>query len=433
MPSFSYGFAPGQSSSGSVTIPKRALNVTVTVAGARGGNGGSDANGPGGGGGNGRAGTFTLPYREESHILSVYLGQSGSTGQSGPPGGKSRAPGGSGGTNTLNGGRGGRDSLGGGWSGCGGGGGGASYVSDTAAGGVIIVAGGGGGGGGGSWNVGGQSALAPYDWSGWSTSQGAMSLSFAAGGDGANNPYDGGGGGGGGGGMAPAADGGQYGTDNNSGGRRGEAGISAILGGFIQTIESTFQNDGNGVASISYDEADWIPNSFSINNLTGADPNKNVIVATGVPISGINIPIDVMSKTTGVQVRKTGTTSWGDNVTGIIDGESFDVRFKTPNSGGPGDLGYSVTTSCQVCAGLTAEPNDQVCASFTVTTRDPDITPDAFEWTPSESNTPSANTDIQSNSITVSGFEIPLAIKSNYPIQVMINNDGVWRDVQSIS
>ena len=162
MPTFSYGFSPGQSSSGSVTIPKRALNVTVTVAGAKGGNGGSDSGGPGGNGGNGRGGTFTLPYRTSSHILSVYCGTKGSNGQSGPPGGKPRSPGGSGGTSTLNGGRGGRDSLGGGWSGCGGGGGGGSYVTDSAAGTAIICAAGGGGGGGGSWNRSGQNATDPY-------------------------------------------------------------------------------------------------------------------------------------------------------------------------------------------------------------------------------------------------------------------------------
>jgi len=183
MPSFSFGFASGQSSSGNVTIPKRALNVTVTVAGARGGPGGSDAGGPGGSGGNGRAGTFTLPYRTTSHILSVYCGDKGGTGQSGPPGGKARATKGQGGTSTLDGGRGGRDSLGGGWSGCGGGGGGGSYVYDDAAGTAIICAAGGGGGGGGSWNRGGQNATDPYEFSGWTDPV----MLFAPGGDGAKS------------------------------------------------------------------------------------------------------------------------------------------------------------------------------------------------------------------------------------------------------
>ena len=427
MPTYSYGFSPGQSSSGSVTIPKRALNVTVTVAGAKGGNGGSDAGGPGGNGGNGRGGTFTLPYRTSSHILSVYCGTKGSNGASGPPGGKGRAPGGDGGAATLDGGRGGRDSLGGGWSGCGGGGGGGSYVTDDAAGTAIICAAGGGGGGGGSWNRGGQNALDPYEFSGWTDPV----MLFAAGDDGANCPYDGGGGGGGGGGTDPAADGGTYGTDNNRGGRRGESGQSSLLGGFIDEIIDTFENDGDGYAVIEYTEADWIPDAFTIQSITGADPNTNVIVDTGIGISGVNVPVDVFAST-NVQVRKTGTTSWGSKLTSMTTSDSFDVRYKTPNSGGPDNMGYEVESSGTVCVGLSDEEADQVCASFTVTTRAPDRTPNEFEFDDSLENTPLANINIQSNQLTVQGFEVPLTIKSNYPIEVMINGDGIWREVEQI-
>ena len=71
--------------------------------------------------------------------------------------------------------------------------------------------------------------------------------------------------------------------------------------------------------------------------------------------------------------------------------------------------------------------------SFTVR----DETPDAFEWTTSDTNAP-PNTMIESNSISIKGFsptqyvDNKLPIKSNYPIQVMVNGDGVWRDVQQI-
>ena len=416
-------------SGSTITIPKRALNVTVTLAGAKGGDGGADANGPGGSGGNGRVGTFTLPYREESHDLTVYLGQKGSNGASGPPGGKARAPGGAGGTNTLDGGKGGRDSLGGGWSGCGGGGGGGSYVYDSAAESAIICAAGGGGGGGGSWNVGGQNAKTPYTFSGWTE----IPMEFAAGGNGANNPYDGGGGGGGGGGTSPAADGGQYGTDNNSGGKRGESGQSSILAGFVLSVDDESTNDGDGYASISYVDADWIPDDFSIGDIVDAEPNTNVIVATDIDVGGINVPIVVWSDSDGVQVRKGGTTSWGSSISGMVDGDTFDVRFKTPNSGGPDNMGYEVTTSdLQVNLGLPDEPDDVKSATFSVTTRAPDRTPDAFEFFDSIENSALVNQNLESNQLIIEGFEVPLTIKSNYPIEVMVNGDGIWRNVEEI-
>jgi len=427
MPTYSFD----KDNQGSVTIPKRALNVTVTLAGAKGGNGGSDANGPGGSGGDGRGGIFTLPYKNESYTLAVYIGTKGGNGQSGPPGGKARAPKGQGGNDDLDGGRGGRDSLGGGWSGCGGGGGGGSYVTSTLTGtspaGPIICAAGGGGGGGGSWNRQGQNAKDPYEFSAWTTAP----MLFAAGGNGKNCPYDGGGGGGGGGGTDPAADGGQYGTDNNVGGKRGESGQSSILGGFIDTVVEEFQNDGDGYAVIEYEEADWIPDDFTIQSVTNAEPNSNVVVDTGIGIAGVNIPVSVFASA-NTQLRKTGTNSWGSTLSDMTTSDSFDVRYKTPNSGGPYGGGYEVESTGSVCVGLSDEEADQVCASFTVTTRSPDLTPDEFGFNDSLENTVFVNTNLESNQIEVKGFEVSLPIKSNYPIQVMVNGDGIWRNVEEI-
>lgn len=67
-----------------------------------------------------------------------------------------------------------------------------------------------------------------------------------------------------------------------------------------------------------------------------------------------------------------------------------------------------------------------------------DETPNGFTFTDSDENTPLNNQNRQSNTVTINGFgptQYPnnqLPIKSNYPIEVQVNADGVWRSVQEI-
>jgi hypothetical protein len=42
------------------------------------------------------------------------------------------------------------------------------------------------------------------------------------------------------------------------------------------------------------------------------------------------------------------------------------------------------------------------------------------------------NQNLESNQLIIEGFEVPLTIKSNYPIEVMVNGDGIWRNVEEI-
>lgn len=66
-----------------------------------------------------------------------------------------------------------------------------------------------------------------------------------------------------------------------------------------------------------------------------------------------------------------------------------------------------------------------------------DETPNAFEWDDKLDCAPPGSLQ-ESNTITINGFgptQYPnsyLPIKSNYPVQVMVNGDGIWRDVESI-
>ena len=69
------------STTNNISVPSRATNIEVVIAGARGGSGGSDAGGPGGAGAQGRAGRFSLP--DGAKDLDFYIGSRGNGGTSG--------------------------------------------------------------------------------------------------------------------------------------------------------------------------------------------------------------------------------------------------------------------------------------------------------------------------------------------------------------
>lgn len=426
--------APGESTS--VTIPKRAIDVVVQLAAAKGGNGGSDSGGGGGGGGKGRKGTFELnsPQLEE-YTLTISAGGKGGNGGSG--GGCCAGGGGGGYPSGGNGGNTGPN----GWSGGGAGGGGASRLSGS--GGpfgtfkVLAVAGGGGGGGGGSWDTGtAGSGGNGKNWLVWSSDDGTMSANLNPGNGGGANGNDGGGGGGGGGGVGPGGGGGGSGNDKTSKSSGGAGGGSYYQAGVFADITEVGTNNGQGYASVSFTYGDWIPDQFSItpqNPLTynsgteGPSPGDTVF-SDYFTISGINLPIEVTASQ-GASIQKSGQNTWSNTLI-VVDGDSVRVRYTTPTSGGLADAGYAVTYDIVVSAGLLdEEPNDVVSATWQITTRNPDITPDDFGWTNSIQNTPQNNQNIESETITITGFEVPLEITSNQDIEVMINNDGIWRSL----
>lgn len=425
---------PGESSS--VTIPKRALDVVVQLAAAKGGNGGSDSGGGGGGGGKGRKGTFELNSpQEEEYTLVISAGGNGGNGGSG--GG---CCGGGGGGGFPSGGNGGNTGPNG-WSGGGAGGGGATQLAGsggpfgTAK--VLAVAGGGGGGGGGSWDTGTAGGGGNgKNWLVWSNDDGTMFSNLNPGNGGGANGNDGGGGGGGGGGVGPGGGGGGSGNDKSSKSSGGGGGGSYYQAGVFADITNTGTNNGQGYASVSFIYGDWIPDQFSItpqNPLTynsgteGPSPGETVI-SDYFSITGINLPIEVTASE-GATLQKSGQTTWSSTLV-VVDGDDVRVRYTTPTSGGIADAGYAVTYDIVVSAGLLdEEPNDVVSATWQITTRDPDITPDSFGWTNSTQNTPLNNQNIESETIVITGFEVPLEITSNQDIEVMINNDGIWRSL----
>ena len=416
-------------------IPKRAQQVTVTLAAAKGGTGGNDSGASGGDGGKGRGSTSVLPFRELPYVITISPGSNGGIGtDNGKVGGGGGALGGAGYPAGGNGGHSGPS----GWSGGGGGGGGATIATDSFWGDVIIIAGGGGGGGGSSWDTGKASNGGDGSaWTSWNpATSGAIGLNLNPGDAGAQNPYDGGGGGGGGGGAGLlGGGGGSFGTDKNAVAGGGGGGSSYFRVGAIQEITNNFVNNSSGWGDVTYIPSDWIPDAFTITpqNPTPKPGPGDTAYSDFFTITGINYPVIVLVETAGAQIQKSGTSTWSTSLP-ASNGDAFRLRFKTPTSGGVNDAGYSLVSTIIVKAGLIDdEPDDVISADWEVTTRDPDITPDPFSWSDSTENTPALNSNIESENIVITDFEIPLEIKSNYPIQVQIGNDGVWRDVGQIT
>ena len=226
-----------------ISVPSRATDIEVVIAGARGGNGGNDANGGGGEGAQGRAGRFTLP--DGGKDLDFYIGYRGNGGGSG-----NQNVGGSKGNNPGANGAGGNGGGAGqnGWSGGGGGGGAASWIANN--GNRIIIAAGGGGGGGGSLNRGGDSGRNRNPGVGLGFGQGNVD-NLGSGGAGLTKNGDGGGGGGGGGG-APGGGGGPEGQDNSHGGRAGSGGASAMNPAEATLDGNGWLHDGDGYGYLKY-------------------------------------------------------------------------------------------------------------------------------------------------------------------------------------
>ena len=240
------------------TFPSISIaDVEITVAAARGGEGGDDSAGPGGHSGHGSAGKFYFKNNPDwlGKTVEIYTGQVGNDGTSGNdnsfgaggsvPGESPKGAGGRGGAAGET-----------GWSGGGGGGGGSSYIED-ADNNVFIAAGAGSGGGGGSNHVGGQGGASATSWTGRT---GPLTVKHGRNGQDKGSGDGGGGGGGGGGFVIPGdlgAAGGEAGTDNSHGGRRGDAGKSAYDQSRIMHIynsgsEINFPSNSNGYVNLKY-------------------------------------------------------------------------------------------------------------------------------------------------------------------------------------
>ena len=264
-------------------------NLEMVIGAGGGGSGGRDGGGPGGPGGRGRVGRLLFPDTVaddlKGNLLKFKIGRGGNGGGSGS--GPRSGPG-SGGvvTDSGDGGRGGTAGARG-WSGAGGGGGAATYVQTPV--GKLIVAGGGGGGGGGSHHAGGDAGAVGLSWSAYNGY-----LPMTSGDQGGDKGGGDGGGGGGGGGGSNGGEGGRSGQDRSHGGGTGAGGGSRYNSNFVGSVPQSWENTGDGFASIKY---------------TGYT-SQSVTTVTNTTLSGTTTDtLTIKSDSVGVQTCQCKITS----------------------------------------------------------------------------------------------------------------------------
>jgi hypothetical protein len=370
------------------------LDVTFTLKGAGGGGGGhpddvdKDYSGGNGTAGDGVSGTIRVNAGDK---WNVYVGGGGLRGLSWYLGGL----GGLGGPSKggYHGGAGGRQGTTGQSSG-GGGGGGASLItingSDS-----IIAAGGGGGGGEGANSSGGSG-------SGFSTSQ---LSSTTYGGSGATAIADGGGGGGGGGGLRGGA-GGAFG-ENDTGGRggyRGESTLSSLTGPAI---------------SIAGGHAGGLGGSGDITNNTNGGNGSFTIDAIVLPTSRYK---GIYTKDAGTwkqpvpSVKYNG--SWTQIQEGYVKNNGSWVKVYPPKvSVDITDYNVSDTSyGSPVAWNNSFELITKAQPEPTRSTPNPFVFSNQFNL--------AVSTPAVSNTVTISGINVPVTITAIYNAYISINGNA---------
>ncbi len=184
---------------------------------------------------------------------------------------------------------------------------------------------------------------------------------------------------------------------------------------------------------------DGTPNNFSINSVSGLEPNALTQIYVGV-ISGIDQPITAFGGA-GVQVSTNGS-SWSSGSISVVNGNQFWVRatspaFNTDPSGLTNTASFSATVG-------------PLTRTFSLTTRAPDVN-ETFNLPNEDDRVPYPDIDtivtppddpaqqyISSNTLSVDDIEIPVEIRTNNSnAQVRIKSSGAssfgsWRDVRSI-
>ena len=162
-------------------------------------------------------------------------------------------------------------------------------------------------------------------------------------------------------------------------------------------------------------------------NVTAYDPPSGTISINNTsPLQNVDsVTVSWTSSGNGGGVQLIGSFAGGTAPTSV--GNNDDHTF-TPTTAG---VNYKLKLKVTNGAGESyTTPN--------VTYQVRDETPSGINFDDSTDNTPLNRTNRESETITVKDFgptqytDNKLPIKSNYPIQVQINGDGVWRDVEQI-
>jgi hypothetical protein len=179
--------------------------------------------------------------------------------------------------------------------------------------------------------------------------------------------------------------------------------------------------------------------TLSASNVAGSAPSKSVTVTVypkpeidSFTISSTDI---LQGNTLTAQWQTTGST------TVVLSGSSgafLAGQFPPSNVDADGSYSWTAGEGGSYTIKLTAynelEVKEEKILSFTVR----DETPNDFEWEDKTEISLLERLNQESETITINGFgptqyslsELP--IKSNYPIEVMVNGDGIWRNVEEI-
>ena len=220
------------------------------------------------------------------------------------------------------------------------------------------------------------------------------------------------------------------------------AGETVALSWTTDLAESASIDQGIGQVGIEFGAVNVSPTVTTTYTLTATNSNGSTtqqVTITVYPLPVIDTftvaPNNLLS---GESLTATWTTTGASEV--VLSGSSgaFPAgQFPPSNLAVDGNYTWNSGSGGLYTLKLTAynplEVKDEQIISFTVR----DETPNAFEWGDKLDCTPPGSLQ-ESDTITINGFgptsyiNSNLPIKSNYPVQVMVNGDGIWRNVEQI-
>ena len=148
-----------------------------------------------------------------------------------------------------------------------------------------------------------------------------------------------------------------------------------------------------------------VPGAFSFTPVTNANPGA-VVTSSSITVSGTNIASSISVSGGQYSIDNAAYTSAASTVQ---PGSSVTVQLTASTS-------YSTQTQAVLTIGGTT-------GAFTVTTRAPVTTPNAFSFTPVTGAPP--DTAVVSNTITVTGIEVPVPISVNDGVYAIIHDGNV--------
>tara|TARA_B100000003_G_scaffold179282_1_gene169843 strand:+ start:5899 stop:7983 length:2085 start_codon:yes stop_codon:yes gene_type:complete len=225
-------------------------------------------------------------------------------------------------------------------------------------------------------------------------------------------------------GAETSKNGGGFSTSNKTINNSDTVRVRMTSSGNYITKKTTSVSVGSASASWSIttkSEPAQIPNTFSFNDVTGADPNS-IVTSNEVTITGITQTVAVSAPSgaaDGFESQVNGG-AWSGNAKTITNGGKLRLRLNTTTSA----LGDTKTTSIGVGAG--AAVNWSVTNKTTA-----DGSPNYFEFTDAVDQ--AASTPINSNTVTITGINVPTTVTTTNGALISIAGGAYNSSPQTIT